>query len=100
MIDRDPDFFSPILNYLRHGKLILNSGVSEEGILAEADFYNLPMLSQLIMERMQDRENSLKDLVRNVQTCIIDFVERFRQINLCIVCYNAMKKNLHQLWPQ
>uniref|UniRef100_A0A1I7T8T3 BTB domain-containing protein n=2 Tax=Caenorhabditis tropicalis TaxID=1561998 RepID=A0A1I7T8T3_9PELO len=62
LIDRDPDFFSPILNYLRHGKLILNPGVSEEGILAEADFYNLPMLSQLIMDRIQDRESGLKDM--------------------------------------
>lgn len=63
LIDRDPDFFSPILNYLRHGKLIMNPGLSEEGILAEADFYNLPSLSQLIMDRIQDRENSVKDAV-------------------------------------
>lgn len=62
LIDRDPDFFSPILNYLRHGKLIISPGVSEEGILAEADFYNLPMLSQLIMDRIHERESSLKDL--------------------------------------
>ncbi|EFO96822.1 CRE-TAG-303 protein [Caenorhabditis remanei] len=62
LIDRDPDFFSPILNYLRHGKLILNPGLSEEGILAEADFYNLPTLSQLIMDRMQDRESGLNCL--------------------------------------
>lgn len=39
----------------------MNPGLSEEGILAEADFYNLPSLSQLIMDRIQDRENSVKD---------------------------------------
>ncbi|CAI2355562.1 unnamed protein product [Caenorhabditis sp. 36 PRJEB53466] len=65
LIDRDPNFFSPILNYLRHGKLIMDPGVSEEGILVEADFYNLPTLSQMIMDRMQDRENELKTFQNN-----------------------------------
>ncbi|EGT54807.1 hypothetical protein CAEBREN_29818 [Caenorhabditis brenneri] len=60
LIDRDPDFFSPILNYLRHGKLIIPHGIPEEGILAEADFYNLPVLSQLVLDRIHERE-TMKD---------------------------------------
>ncbi|CAB3401098.1 unnamed protein product [Caenorhabditis bovis] len=66
LIDRDAEFFSPILNYLRHGKLILNPGMSEEGILAEADFYNLPILSQMLLERIHEREHSAKSPLKFV----------------------------------
>lgn len=39
LIDRSPEYFEPILNYLRHGNVVLDNHVNPKGVLEEAIFY-------------------------------------------------------------
>jgi len=69
MIDRDPSYFSPILNYLRHGKLIVDDDLAMEGVLAEAEFYSVKSLVQKIIEKIKDRPKGVLKHVYRVLQC-------------------------------
>ena len=63
LIDRNPSYFVPILDYLRHGNLLIDENVSEEGLLVEAEFFNMKNLMKLIKERIQQRDRT-EELVK------------------------------------
>lgn len=49
-----------MLNYLRHGKLVLDDGLSEEGVLEEAEFYNVTHLIGLLKDSIARREQVIE----------------------------------------
>jgi len=41
LLDRDPRYFAPLLNFLRHGEMVLDKNLNAEGVLKEAEFFQL-----------------------------------------------------------
>nr|CCC91709.1 conserved hypothetical protein [Trypanosoma congolense IL3000] len=48
LVDLDPTYFRPVLNYLRHGTLIIPSDVDEGGVLAVAEYLGVRSLVRLM----------------------------------------------------
>ncbi|XP_003703544.1 BTB/POZ domain-containing protein KCTD9 isoform X3 [Megachile rotundata] len=54
LIDRSPTYFEPLLNYLRHGQIILDANVNVEGVLAEARFYGIEGAIEILLTMAYD----------------------------------------------
>lgn len=57
IIDRDPEYFRIILNYLRNRKLVLPAEVSEEALLLEAEHFHINELIRILKQRMAEGGN-------------------------------------------
>ncbi|CAH2242588.1 BTB/POZ domain-containing protein KCTD9 [Pararge aegeria] len=90
LIDRSPEYFEPILNYLRHGEVILDKNVNPKGVLEEAVFYGIdsmiPQLRELIEESTSQsgRNQSLNrmDVIRLIMMTPTESELRFQGVNL------------------
>lgn len=86
LIDRDPSYFQPILNYLRHGQLILNNNISEEGVLLEAQFFNIPDLVNKIKEKIHMKKmDSLCAHFMNQSDSLTNYVNNILQDSNAVV---------------
>lgn len=56
LIDRNGAYVSPIINYLRHGQLVIDDSINPAGVLEEAKFFGItsiiPQLEQLVQVKM------------------------------------------------
>ena len=64
LIDGNPEYFKPILQFLRRREIIIDSGVSREGVLLEAKYFGV----QSMVAKMEDNgkgcgQESLTDFI-------------------------------------
>ncbi|KAL9654239.1 hypothetical protein ABK040_010271 [Willaertia magna] len=71
LIDRNPKYFEPILNYLRTGELILDNNINIHGVLSECKYWGISSmietLEKLIKEneeKKEEKEDECSELTR------------------------------------
>ena len=72
LIDRTPEYFKPILNYLRTGELFIDSGVNVKAVLAEAKFFGIKSFIDKY-EESEMRKNIFKKKNQPV-SCIFEWL--------------------------
>jgi hypothetical protein len=92
LIDRDAQYFTPILNYLRHGKLIIEKNLQEEGVLEEAEFYNLQELINIVKERIKHRDESKNSQVIKLFHFLLYFLLFIKQISKYLIKQQNVKR--------
>ena len=53
LVDRSGKYFEPILNYLRHGVLVIDDGISTSGLYEEAKFFGISSLIDILQSRLK-----------------------------------------------
>jgi len=61
-IDRDPNYFRVVLNYLRCGQLVIDSEIPLEAIKCEASYFGLVNLEEELNERIRLEEDKSEDI--------------------------------------
>ena len=68
MIDRTPDYFKPILNYLRTRELVIDPKISKDGVLAEARYFGIQgLVDQIEKIALEEKEMRLRKLAEELR---------------------------------
>ena len=87
IIDRSPEYFAPLLNYLRTGVLMLDKNINPQGVLQEARFYGLEgvitkLEDMLASDEEKDPPLTRKDVVKTLMGASPGSSLRFQGVNL------------------
>lgn len=88
LIDRSPVHFEPLLNFLRHGQLVLDKSVNPLGVLEEARFFGLLSVVEVLEEAVAadvdptgDSPFHRRDVIQALMTTSVVSELRFQGVN-------------------
>ncbi|XP_022670291.1 BTB/POZ domain-containing protein KCTD9-like isoform X2 [Varroa jacobsoni] len=87
LIDRSARYFEPIINYLRHGQVVLERDCDPLGVLEEAKFYGIQSLVSLLEARIAEEPSektplSRRDVIAIIAATSAESELRFQGVNL------------------
>uniref|UniRef100_A0A182QED4 BTB domain-containing protein n=1 Tax=Anopheles farauti TaxID=69004 RepID=A0A182QED4_9DIPT len=83
LIDRNGHYFRPILDYLRHGRVVHDKHVSLQGIIEEAKYYGLDgLIEQIHIIQEADVKLTRLDVIRTLITSSHTTELRFQGVHL------------------
>ncbi|XP_035891410.1 BTB/POZ domain-containing protein KCTD9 [Anopheles stephensi] len=96
LIDRNGYYFRPILDYLRHGRVVCDKHVNLQGVLEEARYYGLDGLVSLIQDIQQaDVSLTRLDFIRTLVASSHTTELRFQGVHLAGI--NLSKMDLRNI---
>ncbi|PIK33577.1 putative BTB/POZ domain-containing protein KCTD9 [Apostichopus japonicus] len=88
LIDRSPKYFEPIMNYLRHGQLIVDTNIGAAGVLEEAKFFGMTSLIEPLKQMVKERKTpgdytpiTRREFITMLQGCALNSELRCQGMN-------------------
>ncbi|EGC34912.1 hypothetical protein DICPUDRAFT_98057 [Dictyostelium purpureum] len=86
LIDRSPDYFAPLLNFLRCGTITIDDGINIEGVYQEARFFNITgmvdKLASMVERKSRSDVFTRKDVISILLTSSSNSSLRCQGLNL------------------
>ncbi|KAN0029418.1 hypothetical protein ACTA71_007545 [Dictyostelium dimigraforme] len=87
LIDRSPDYFTPILNFLRCGTIVIDESLNVEGVYQEARFFNITGMIEKLASLVERKARSTdvftrKDVISILLTSSSNSSLRCQGLNL------------------
>merc|ERR1711894_106072 len=83
MLDRNPKYFEPILDYLRNRELIIDPNVSMNGVLAEARFFGIQsLMDQIEKAKEKDEKHQQFASLTKIEEKLLDIADNIETISV------------------
>ena len=84
LVDRSPVYFHPILNYFRTGEVIIDPGISAEGVLEEAKYYGIKSLITKLQNYKSDSNMNAATMSLSLNKSLSKLSSSLSEIDKCI----------------